>query len=200
MGHLLPVQSLSDMFLLPVPFLEKVARALVVYAFLILALKYFGKRLLAQLNPFDLVVLLILSNTLQNAIIGNDNSVSGGIVGALALLLFNNFVVRRLYSHARLEKWLEGKPDLLIEHGQLKPETLKKDGLSHHELVAAAHKQGFDSLNDIEKAVLAPGGALWFFRHTPSTDESRHRDLVDRLERIERLISGKTPSAAGRAT
>ncbi len=140
------------------PLLEKIVRAIVVYLFLIFALKSWGKRVMAQLNPFDLVVLLILSNTVQNAIIGNDNSISGGVIGALALLLFNNFVVRRLYGHARLEKWLEGKPDLLIEHGKLREDILKRDGVSKHEVVTAAHKQGFDSLNDIEKAVLAPGG------------------------------------------
>ena len=197
MGHVSLMQSVADMFVLPVPFIEKIARTLVVYLFLIFAFKYGGKRLLAQLNPFDLVVLLILSNTVQNAIIGNDNSVTGGLVGAAALLLFNSFVVRRFYSHARLEKWLEGKPDLLIENGKLKPETLQKDGVSRHELAVAAHKQGFDSLGDVEKAVLAPGGSLWFFRHTPSTDEARQQALLDRLDRIEQLISARTPPAAG---
>ena len=200
MGHLSLMQSVVDMFALPVPLIEKVARTLIVYLFLIFAFRYAGKRLLAQLNPFDLVVLLILSNTVQNAIIGNDNSLTGGLVGAATLLLFNNFVVRRFYSHARLEKWLEGKPDLLIEHGKLKPETLQKDAVSKHEVVVAAHKQGFDSLADVDKAVLAPGGSLWFFRHTPSTDEARQQALLDRLDRLERLISARMPPAAGGAT
>jgi uncharacterized membrane protein YcaP (DUF421 family) len=197
MDHWLPMQSLTDMFALPVPIVEKILRAIVVYIFLIFALKFWGKRVMAQLNPFDLVVLLILSNTVQNAIIGNDNSVSGGLIGAVALLLFNNFVVRRLYGHARLEKWVEGKPDLLIEHGKLREEILKRDGVSKHEVVMAAHKQGFDSLNDVEKAVLAPGGGLWFFRHTPTTDESRQTELLARLDRIEKLISARTPPVAG---
>ena len=200
MGHLSLMQSAADMFALPVPLIEKIARTLIVYLFLIFAFRYAGKRLLAQLNPFDLVVLLILSNTVQNAIIGNDNSLTGGLVGAATLLLFNNFVVRRFYSHARLEKWLEGKPDLLIEHGKLKPETMQKDAVSKHEVIVAAHKQGFDSLADVEKAVLAPGGSLWFFRHTPSTDEARQQALLDRLDRLERLISARMPPAAGGAT
>jgi len=197
MGHLLPTQSLTDMFLVPVPVLEKIIRAILVYLFLILALKVWGKRVMAQLNPFDLVVLLILSNTVQNAIIGNDNSFTGGVIGAMALLLFNNFVVRRLYGHTKLERWLEGRSDLLIEHGKVRMERLEKDGVSKHELVMAAHKQGFDSFNDIEKAVLAPGGGLWFFRHSPTTDEARQRELVARLDRIEQLISARTPPAGG---
>jgi uncharacterized membrane protein YcaP (DUF421 family) len=197
MGHVLTTQSLTDMFVVPVPVLEKILRAILVYLFLIVALKIWGKRVMAQLNPFDLVVLLILSNTVQNAIIGNDNSFTGGVIGAVALLVFNNFVVRRLYGHTRLERWLEGRSDLLIEHGQVKPERLKKDGVSKHELVMAAHKQGFDSFNDIEKAVLAPGGGLWFFRHVPTTDQARQDELLARLDRIERLISARTPPAAG---
>jgi uncharacterized membrane protein YcaP (DUF421 family) len=194
MDHWLPMQSLTDMFVLSVPIVEKVLRALIVYVFLIFALKIWGKRVMAQLNPFDLVVLLILSNTVQNAIIGNDNSVSGGLIGAVALLVFNNFVVRHLYGHTRLEKWFEGRTDLLIEHGKLREDMLKRDGVSKHEVVMAAHKQGFDTLNDIEKAVLAPGGGLWFFRHVPTTDESRQAELVARLDRIETLISARTPS------
>lgn len=197
MEHWLPMQTLTDMFALPVPIVEKILRAIVVYVFLIFALKIWGKRVMAQLNPFDLVVLLILSNTVQNAIIGNDNSVSGGLLGAVALLAFNNFVVRRLYGHARLEKWVEGKPDLLIERGRIREEILKRDGVSKHEVVMAAHKQGFDSLADIDKAVLAPGGGLWFFRHMPTTDEARQTELLARLDRIEKLISARTPPAAG---
>lgn len=189
-----------DILVPPVSVLEKVLRAIVVYVFLIFALKVWGKRVMAQLNPFDLVVLLILSNTVQNAIIGNDNSVSGGLIGAVALLVFNNFVVRRLYGHTRLEKWVEGKPDLLIEHGRIREEILKRDGVSKHEVVMAAHKQGFDSLTDIEKAVLAPGGGLWFFRHMPTTDEARQTELLARLDRIEALISARTPPAAGSTT
>ncbi len=161
MNHLFPylfAMPWHDILIPPVSLLEKIVRAIVVYLFLIFALKAWGKRVMAQLNPFDLVVLLILSNTVQNAIIGNDNSISGGVIGALALLVFNNFVVRRLYGHVRLEKWFEGKPDLLIEHGKLREDILKRDGVSKHEVVTAAHKQGFDSLNDIEKAVLTPGG------------------------------------------
>jgi len=200
MNHLFPylfAMPWHDILIPPVSVLEKIVRAIVVYLFLIFALRAWGKRVMAQLNPFDLVVLLILSNTVQNAIIGNDNSISGGVIGAVALLVFNSFVVRRLYGHARLEKWVEGKPDLLIEHGKLREDILKRDGVSKHEVVTAAHKQGFDSLNDIEKAVLTPGAGLWFFRHIPTTDESRQTELLARLDRIEQLISARTPPAAG---
>jgi len=170
------------------PFVEKVARPIIVYAFLVLCFRLTGKRLRAQLNPFDFVMLLILSNTVQNAIIGNDNSVAGGVIAAATLLLFNSFVVHRLVRHQRLEKAVEGSDENLIENGKIVTRTLERDGISKYELTVAAHKQGFDSLRDVERAVLAPGGAPFFFRHTPTTDESRQNELLARLDRIEKRL------------
>src|SRR5213080_3993904 len=104
----------QHMFFLGLPVAEKVLRPVVVYAFLIVGLRLAGKRELAQLNPFDLVVLLTLSNTVQNAIIGEDNSVTGGLIGAATLLIVNHFVVRYLYGHQRIDRLVEGDPDILI--------------------------------------------------------------------------------------
>src|SRR3954452_10701837 len=114
----------DDMFNLGAPVLEKMLRPVLVYAFLVIALRVFGKRELAQLTPFDLVVLLSLSNTVQNAIIGNDNSLTGGLVGALALLALNYLVVRFLFRHRRLDQLLEGKPTTLIEDGKVQKKAL----------------------------------------------------------------------------
>src|ERR1700739_861259 len=109
----------KDIFALGVPILEKMLRPAVVYFFLVLVLRVFGKRELAQLNPFDLVVLLSLSNTVQNAIIGNENSLTGGLIGAFALLGMNYLVVRFLFRHRRLDQLFEGKPTVLIEGGRV---------------------------------------------------------------------------------
>ena len=95
------------------PLLEKIVRPVLVYFFLVISLRLFGKRELVQLNPFDLVVLLTLSNTVQNAIIGDDNSVSGGIIGATSLLITNYLVVRFLYRHRKLDQLVEGRADHL---------------------------------------------------------------------------------------
>src|SRR5436309_2923312 len=116
------MKVLHDMFVLGLPVAEKVLRPVVVYAFLIVSLRLAGKRELAQLNPFDLVVLLTISNTVQNAIIGDDNSVTGGLIGAATLLLVNHVVVRTLYSHERLERLVEGDADLLIDEGCVRRE------------------------------------------------------------------------------
>jgi len=101
------------MFVLGLPIAEKMLRPIVVYVFLIVGLRLAGKRELAQLNPFDLVVLLTLSNTVQNAIIGDDNSVTGGIIGATTLLGVNYVVVRFLFAHETLDRLVEGDPDTL---------------------------------------------------------------------------------------
>src|SRR2546428_12651352 len=101
---------LQHMLHLGLPVAEKVLRPIVVYFFLIIGLRLAGKRELAQLNPFDLVVLLTLSNTVQNAIIGDDNSVTGGLIGAATLLIVNYAVVRFLYGHDKLEQLVEGAP------------------------------------------------------------------------------------------
>src|SRR5947199_7861006 len=94
----------NDMFSLGVPLLEKMLRPIIVYIFLVVVLRIFGKRELAQLNPFDLVVLLSLSNTVQNAIIGDDNTITGGLIGAFTLLAVNYIVVRFIFKHKRLDQ------------------------------------------------------------------------------------------------
>src|SRR5438132_5620744 len=152
----------KDMFVLAVPILEKILRPICVYVFLIVGLRLSGKRELVQLNPFDLVVLLTLSNTVQNAIIGEDNSVTGGIIGATSLLLINYIVVRFLFGRPGLDRVVEGEPEVLIEKGVLRKDRLKKELITLPELEAAAHRQGFGSLDEIERAILEPGGTCCF--------------------------------------
>src|SRR2546430_14320522 len=132
-----------DMFHLGVPVAEKMLRPVVVYSFLVVGLRLAGKRELAQLNPFDLVVLLTLSNTVQNAIIGDDNSVTGGILGATTLLAVNYLVVRFLYGHERLERLVEGEADVLIHGGQIRVDRLREELVTLPELQSAAHQAGF---------------------------------------------------------
>src|SRR5213595_2218968 len=140
----------SGIFTIGAPLLEKVLRPVIVYFFLVLVLRVFGKRELAQLNPFDLVVLLSLSNTVQNAIIGNDNSLTGGLIGAFALLAMNYLVLRFLFRHRRLDQIFEGKPTVLIERGHIVKHALAKELLTHAELMTVLHRQGFDTLGEVE--------------------------------------------------
>jgi uncharacterized membrane protein YcaP (DUF421 family) len=188
----------KDMFVLGLPLAEKIIRPIVVYAFLVISLRLSGKRELVQLNPFDLVVLLTLSNTVQNAIIGEDNSVSGGVIGATSLLIVNYLVVRFLYDHRKLDQWVEGRADVLIDDGKVSLDRLKKELISPNQLEAAARKQGFESLEGVQKCILEPGGTLTFVAKKPATDDVRHQELVVRLESLMQEVSrlrGTTPPA-----
>jgi uncharacterized membrane protein YcaP (DUF421 family) len=163
---------------------EKIIRPILVYVFLVVGLRLAGKRELAQLNPFDLVVLLTLSNTVQNAIIGSDNSVSGGLIGATTLIIVNYLVVRFLYRHERLDRLVEGSAEYLIRNGRLESRLLEKELITREELEVAARKQGINSLDEVEEAVIEPGGALVFTARKPEPEESRHREVMKRLDSL----------------
>jgi uncharacterized membrane protein YcaP (DUF421 family) len=182
-------KMISDMFVLTLPFLEKILRPILVYFFLVVGLRLAGKRELAQLNPFDLVVLLTLSNTVQNAIIGDDNTITGGVIGAATLLFVNYLVVQFLYRHEKLERLVEGDAAVLIENGKIRNDQLTKETLTMPELEAAAHRQGFASLQDVERAVLESSGMICFIAKTPQPEEIRHNQLLARLDQLARELS-----------
>src|SRR5262245_7874452 len=174
----------TDMFVLTLPVTEKILRSVIVYLFLVIGLRLAGKRELAQLNPFDLVVLLTLSNTVQNAIIGDDNSVTGGLLGAATLLAVNYLVVRFLFGRQKLDRIVEGQPDVLIDNGKIQTGRLGEELITLPELEAAARRQGFVSLEEVERAVLEPGGTLSFIGKKPAPEELRHRELLRRLDQV----------------
>ena len=188
----------KDMFVMGLPLAEKILRPIIVYAFLVISLRLSGKRELVQLNPFDLVVLLTLSNTVQNAIIGEDNTVLGGIVGATSLLVTNYLVVRFLYDHRKLDQLVEGRSDVLVEGGKVRTRNLKRELITVGQLEAAARKQGFESLAEIEQCVLEPGGTLTFVGKKPASEELRHQELLGKLEDLTQeiaLLRGSQPPA-----
>jgi uncharacterized membrane protein YcaP (DUF421 family) len=188
----------KDMFYVALPIAEKILRPIFVYVFLIVSLRLSGKRELVQLNPFDLVVLLTLSNTVQNAIIGDDNSVTGGVIGATSLLVVNYLVVRFLYGHRSLDQMVEGHADILIEGGKVKTQRLKKELITIAQLEAAARKQGFDSLSEVDQCVLEPGGTISFIGKKPGTDESRHQEMMKRMDQLMTEVAklqGAEPTA-----
>lgn len=179
----------TDMFVLGLPIAEKIVRPIIVYVFLIVGLRLAGRRELAQLNPFDLVVLLTISNTVQNAIIGEDNSITGGIIGAATLLVVNYGVVKFLYSHEKLDRIIEGEQCVLIDNGVLNADRLKHELITRSELETAAHKQGFASLEDIDRAVLDPGGGISFSAKKPGPDRTRHDEIMARLDDLSAQLS-----------
>ncbi|MGD0200379.1 MAG: YetF domain-containing protein [Bryobacteraceae bacterium] len=175
------------MFGLKLAVAAKILRPIIVYVFLVVCLRIFGKRQLAQLNPFDLVVLLSISNTVQNAIIGDDTSVTGGLIGAFSLFGINYLVLRFVFRHRTLDQMLEGKPAVLIENGKVRRNALAKELLSETELEIVAHRQGFASLDEIDSCVLEPGGSF-YMRAKEQGGYGRGAQVLTRLTQIARQI------------
>ncbi len=180
---------LDHMFKLPLPLVEKLARPIIVYLVLVALLRIFGKRELAQLNPFDLVVLLSLSNTVQNAIIGDDNSVTGGIIGAVGLLGINWLVVRLLFRSPRLTRVLEGRAVTLVRDGQVDRKVLERESLTHEELLAVVRRQGFEHVHDVKRCDLEPNGTFYIEAFDPSIDDKRHKELLERIDALSREVA-----------
>ena len=181
--------AFDNMFHLPVPIIEKLLRPVIVYLVLVLLLRLFGKRELAQLNPFDLVVLLSLSNTVQNAIIGDDNSVTGGIIGAFSLLAINWIVVRILFRSPRLTRTLEGRSVVLIREGHIDLKALKREALTREELIEVIHRQGFEHIHEVHRCELEPNGSFYVEARDPSIADKRHAELLARLDALSQEIS-----------
>ena len=181
----------SDMFVPALPVMDKILRAIIVYAFLVVALRLAGRRELAQLNTFDLVVLLMVANTVQNATIGNDNSITGGLIGVTALLVANYLVVRFVYVHKKVPGLKADAGEVLIEKGRIREAPLKKELITMSELQEAANRQGYESLKEVERAVLNSDGSFVFVRRKePEAAGGEYHEILNRLDRLQEQLRG----------
>lgn len=137
---------------------EKLLRSVVVYTFLLVAFRLCGKRQLGQLSAFDLVVLLIISNVVQNAVIGNDNSLGGGLLGATTILLLNLVVAYVTFRFKRADRLIEHSPTVLVRHGRILRDNLRRERLGPRDLRAALRHHGVVSIRDIRYAFLEEDG------------------------------------------
>lgn len=183
---------MSHAFTLTVPVWEKILRTLVVYAAIAVLVRLAGKRGLAQLNSFDLVVVLLLSNVVQNAIIGNDDSLTGGLLGAVVLVAVNAVVVRVVARSSRLTSVFEGTPTTLVDNGRYVPRALQREGLRAGDVSTALRAQNADEVREVERAVLEPGGALvvTLFPERRNADQGDLDALHRRLDELERRVLG----------
>jgi uncharacterized membrane protein YcaP (DUF421 family) len=139
---------------------ERAVRAIIVYVFLLVLFRIFGRRELGQLTGFDIIVLLTVSNILQNAMIGNDNSVTGGIVGAAVLLAANLTLALIVFRSRRAARVVEGSPRVLIHDGVLRHDQIKMELLTEQDLLSAVHREGLDSFSDVRLAIAEPNGMI----------------------------------------
>lgn len=150
----------QDLMSVGISYGEKAVRTVLVYLVILVLLRWGGRRELAQLNTFDLVVMLLLANVVQNAIIGPDNSVSGAAFGAAVLLAVNALVVRAASLSSRLGRLLEGTPVILARDGQWLPSEVRRSGLNRADLDVAVKRQGGDDVSETTSVSLEPSGSL----------------------------------------
>ena len=159
-----------NIFIPDISIAEKLLRSVVIYLFLLLAFRFTGKRQVGQLTPFDLIVLLIISNVLQNAVIGNDNSLSGGIIGAVTILALNYAVVKITYRSKRARRLLELQPALLIHNGRILHENMRHELITLDDLLAALRRNGLLEPKQARYAVLEENGMISVVPFTPKAD------------------------------
>lgn len=165
---------------------DLVLRAAVVYIVLLLGIRLAGKREVGQMTPFDLVLLLLISNAVQNAMIGPYNALTAGLVAALTLLLLNNVTSRLVFKNWRLRRMIEGSPALLVYNGQINRDSMRREGVSETDLHAAMREHGVESFNQVHMAVLEVDGNVSIIRK----DE---RPTVRRPHHQFRFINRKNP-------
>ncbi len=179
----------TDLTHLDISVLDKIIRTVVVYAALIVLLRLAGKRDLAQLNSFDLIVVLLLSNVVQNAVIGPDNSLLGGLIGATVLIAANAFVVRIVRPHAKIAAAMEGTTTVLAQDGQWLPEALSHEGVRQSDIEAALRRQNAYKVEDVDRVALEPGGTI-VVDLRPDLESATKAD-IERLEaKLDRLLAG----------
>lgn len=178
-----------NMFVPELSVAEKILRPVLVYLFLVIVVRLAGRRELAQLNSFDLIVLLMLANTVQNATIGNDNSMVGGLIGVSALLAANYMVVRFLYLHPQVDRLVEGGPTPLIQDGKLIRRNLAREAITEGELMEAVRKQGLGSATEVAEAALETGGVISVVPRRPTAAEERVRHPEGKIDEVREEIA-----------
>ena len=179
---------LHDLFAMGIPIVEKIVRTMVVYFAIVLLLRLGGKRDLAQLNTFDLVVILLLSNVVQNAIIGNDNSLTGGLIGAVTLVLTNAVWVRVVQRNARLTMFFEGTPTEVVHDGQYVDRALRRLAVTKSDVDLVVRRQGANDVSEVEHAWLEPRGQL-VVTLRPEEQNATKADVDRLIQRIGELES-----------
>ena len=160
-----------DMFVEQIPLVEKILRTIIVYALLAVLFRLTGKRGLASMNTFDFIVIFLLSNVVQNAVIGNDNSLLGGMIGAVTLVAVNAGLNRLIALNAHAAQIFEGHATIVISDGHIVDRALRRLGLRRSEIDHAVRLQNGDDIAQVSTGSLEPGGqlepVLWIMERGP---------------------------------
>jgi len=148
------------MWLMSEPWHELILRAGLIYVFLLILLRVTGKRQVGQLAPFDLVLLLVIANAVQNAMVGTDNSLPGGIILCVTLVAVNTLVGYITYRSKKLEALIEGRPQILVHNGKIDRRLMEKEHITLHELMAAIRRSGVSDIQNVHFAILENNGLI----------------------------------------
>lgn len=178
-------QILTNLFEMSEPWPEKIIRSIAVYLFLFIALRLAGKRELGNVSTGDLIVVLLLSNTVQNAIIGDETSLVGGLAGAAILIVLNKAIVLASYRNPSFRRMMDGEPVDLVIDGEVIEPVLAREQVTLEELAMAVREQNVAGIEDVKRAVLETNGIISVI---PTSDDESDA-IVDRLTRIEELLN-----------
>jgi len=184
-----------DVFSLPLDVSEKILRAVVVYAFLVVVLRVVGKRELGQQNTLDLVVLLLIANAVQNAIIGNDNSFSGAVISVVTLVVLNETLNRTVFFSRRLGWLFDGSEAYLIRDGKPIARELFRAGISLPQLRSIARRQGYADLSEVHTAILEANGVVSMFTESTNCPERNTRTSLHLRMFTARAATRRTVTA-----
>lgn len=165
------------------PILDIVVRSLAVYFFMVIAVRVFGKNQLSQLNAGDVILLLLISNAVQNAMVGSNNTLEGGIVAALVLFVANFIVKKLIFKNQKLKELIEDQPHILVKDGHVFPDILRKVQISEDELEEAIHEHGIESVSAVKLAILEVDGNISVIstdKNSNQTHYSRHKTKLKR--------------------
>jgi uncharacterized membrane protein YcaP (DUF421 family) len=166
---------MADVFGIHAPFLEIVYRSAIVYTVIVLFMRLIGRRTLGQMTPFDLVLILLIANAVQNAMVGTDASIFGGLVAAVALLMTDQVFSRVVDRLPRFRRIIEGQPILLVHDGELVERNLGPAGVNRDLVAQAAREHGIASIADVRSAVLEIDGTISIVPMTANAVRTRHR-------------------------
>lgn len=183
-------QMLTDLFSMDMSVLEKVLRTVGVYAVMLVLIRVFGKRLMAQMNSQDLVVVLLLSNVVQNAIIGDESSLLGGTIGAITLVVVNWAVDEVAGRVPALARVLDGRPTPVVTDGRLDAVALRRLSITPRELSIALQEQGASRVEDVRSASIEPGGSILVQIEEAEQSASR-RELLEEIGRLQRHLDAR---------
>ncbi|GAA2001332.1 hypothetical protein GCM10009818_10190 [Nakamurella flavida] len=187
-----------ELLTVQIPVLDKILRTVLVYALIVVIFRIIGKTAISSMNTMDFVVMFLLSNVVQNAIIGDDDSLLGGVIGAVTLVVVNQAVDRLAYRDKRFRHLVEGRPTVVVREGRVDEEALRRLGIRHAELDHAVRVQNGDTTDQVWSGVMEPGGQL-VLDIRPADQAATQADvqaLTERLARIEALLIARPDGPA----